>query len=77
VLAEMPGRLAEAVAEYQAAIRLKPDFSGAHINLGNALAGMPGRQQDAIAEYEAAWHIAPDPRLLQLIARLRQGRQNP
>ena len=37
-----PGRLPEAIAEYQAALRIDPDFAEAHTDLGNTLARMPG-----------------------------------
>ena len=53
----MPDRLPEAIAEYQAALRIEPDDADAHYNLGNALARMPGRLPEAIAEYQAALRI--------------------
>jgi hypothetical protein len=34
---------------------------------------LPGRRLDAIAEYEAALRISPDPKLRQLVNRLRAG----
>jgi hypothetical protein len=43
----------------------------AHVNLANTLARMPGRLPEAIAEYEAALRIRPDPRLQQMVDRLR------
>ena len=52
--------LPEAIAEYQAALRIEPDFAEAHTNLGNALAQTPGRLPEAIAEYQAARRIRPD-----------------
>ena len=58
--AEIPGRLHEAIAEYQAALRLNPAYAQAHNNLGVALAKVPGRLGDAIAEYEAALRLQPD-----------------
>jgi tetratricopeptide (TPR) repeat protein len=67
----MPGRLPEAIAEYQAALRSEPDFVEAHVNLANTLARTPGRLPEAIAEYEAALRIRPDPQLRQLVDRLR------
>jgi tetratricopeptide (TPR) repeat protein len=60
VLAETPGRLADAIAEFQAALRINPDYAEAHVNLGDALAKIPGRQVEAIAEYRAALRIRPD-----------------
>jgi tetratricopeptide (TPR) repeat protein len=52
--------LPEAIAEFEAAVRLRPDYADAHNNLGNALAETPGRLADAIAEYKAALRIEPD-----------------
>jgi Flp pilus assembly protein TadD len=43
----------EAVAEYSEALRIYPGYSGAHSNLGQALARL-GRQAEADAEFEAA-----------------------
>jgi len=59
-LAEVPGRLPDAIAEYQAALRINPDYAEAHVNLGNALSQIPGRQSEAIAEYQVAVRIRPD-----------------
>src|SRR5271166_5964004 len=47
------GRTSEAIAQYEDALRLKPDYAEAHNNLGNALANT-GRTSEAIAQYEAA-----------------------
>jgi tetratricopeptide (TPR) repeat protein len=71
-LAEIPGRLPEAIAEYKAALRIEPDHIRAHINLGDALVRMPGRLPEAIAEYEAALRIRPDPELQQMVDDLRR-----
>jgi tetratricopeptide (TPR) repeat protein len=60
VLAQIPGELPNAIAEFEAALRIRPDYAEAHYNLGNALALMPGRMPDAIAEYEAALRSAPN-----------------
>jgi tetratricopeptide (TPR) repeat protein len=60
VLAEIPGRLPDAVAEFQAALRINPDYAEAHVNLGNSLSQIPGQQPEAIAEYQAALRIRPD-----------------
>jgi len=70
----MPGRLPEAIAEYQAAVRIDPDFFEARVNLANTLARTPGRLPEAIAEYEAALRIRPDPQLRQTVERLRAYR---
>ena len=57
---QMPGRLNDAIAQYQEALRLRPDYAGAHNNLGLAWTQMPGRLQDAIAQMEEALRLQPD-----------------
>jgi tetratricopeptide (TPR) repeat protein len=59
-LAQIPGRLPEAVAEYQAALRIRPDFAEGHQNLGNAFMQMPGHLAEAAEEYRAALRYQPD-----------------
>jgi tetratricopeptide (TPR) repeat protein len=59
-LAQIPGRLPEAIAHYQAALQIKPDSPQAHTDFGNALAQIPGRMPEAIAEYRTAVLISPD-----------------
>ncbi len=53
------GKLDEAITEYRAAIRIKPDHAEAHYLLGVALA-VQGKLDEAIAEYRAAIRIKPD-----------------
>jgi tetratricopeptide (TPR) repeat protein len=60
VLAQMPGELPNAIAEFEAALRIRPEYPEAHYNLGNAFALMPGRMPDAIVEYQAALQTKPD-----------------
>jgi Flp pilus assembly protein TadD len=60
VLLNEPGRLDDAIAQYEEAVRLKPDLYGARIDLGNALSNVPGRLDDAIAQYEEALRLKPD-----------------
>ena len=50
----------EAIAEYEAALRLKPNYEEAHYNLGIELAKIPGRLPDALSHFEAALRIKPD-----------------
>jgi tetratricopeptide (TPR) repeat protein len=51
-------RLAEAVEHYEKAIRLKPNFSDAHSNLGAALERL-GRTEESRAHFEEALRLAP------------------
>ena len=60
VLLEKSGDTQGAIEQYQAALRINPDYAEAHVNLGNALSQIPGRQSEAIAEYQAAVRIRPD-----------------
>jgi tetratricopeptide (TPR) repeat protein len=53
------GRAAEAVSEYDEALRLAPKFSGAAYNAGVVLMGV-GRESEAIARFEAAIAVDPD-----------------
>jgi tetratricopeptide (TPR) repeat protein len=57
---EMPGHLNDAIAQYEAALRLKPDLAEAHYTLGVAWAHSPERLNDAIAQYEEALRLKPD-----------------
>lgn len=59
-LSQIPGRLPEAIAEFEAAVRLKPDIADTHANLGSALSHVPERLTEAAAECEAALRIRPD-----------------
>lgn len=58
-LAEKPGRLNDAIAEFKSAIQIRPDHMKAHMNLGNALMQIDGRMPDAIAEYRTALQLDP------------------
>ncbi len=58
-LLRIPGRVPDAIAEFQAALTIEPDQADIHYNLANALAEMPGRLPEAIAEYRAALRIDP------------------
>jgi tetratricopeptide (TPR) repeat protein len=57
---KVPGRLDDAVAQYEEALRLKPDIAETHTNLGSALSGMPGRLDDAVAQFGEALRLNPD-----------------
>jgi tetratricopeptide (TPR) repeat protein len=53
------GRAEEAIKEYLAAIKIKPDFAEAHYNLGVAY-DKEGRTEEAMKEYITATKIKPD-----------------
>jgi protein O-mannosyl-transferase len=59
-LANIPGRMPDAVAEYRTAVRIEPYNAKLHDYLGRALAKMPGGVPEAIAEFQAALRIQPD-----------------
>jgi len=60
VLSTVPGKLPQAIAEFEEAIRIHPNYSEAHDDLGNALEGVPGRTGEAIRQYDEALRIRPD-----------------
>lgn len=52
------GRVPEAITQYQASVRIKPDYEDALNNLGHALVGQ-GRNVEALPFYEAALRVRP------------------
>jgi protein O-mannosyl-transferase len=56
---QQAGRLAEAKAEYETALKLKPDFADAHANLASVW-GLLGRNDLAIEEAQRALKIDPN-----------------
>jgi tetratricopeptide (TPR) repeat protein len=62
-LSKIPGRSAEAIAEYGEALRLKPAYAQAQYNLAFALVSVPGRLDDAVAHFREALRL--DPRLFE------------
>jgi len=70
-LSEIPGRLPEAIQHLRTAVRIRPDFAEAHYLLGVALARSPGSAKEALAQLEEAQRLHPDPKLRELIDRLR------
>ena len=58
-LLEIPGRMPDAIAEYQNAVRIYPNYAEAHNNLG-AILLQSGRTTEAVAEYRAAVSLDPD-----------------
>ena len=65
-LLEAAGRIPEAVSHYKEAIRLRPDFGKAHLDLG-ALLMRSGDRVGAAAEFSAA-QSDPDPQIRQRAA---------
>ncbi len=59
-LSKTPGHEAEAVPEFEAALRINPDLPDAHYNLGTILSRIPGRLPEGISHFEAAVRLAPD-----------------
>jgi tetratricopeptide (TPR) repeat protein len=53
-------RGADAVAEYETALRIEPEYAAAHYALGVRFGKNPARQEDAIAHYEAVLKLKPD-----------------
>ena len=58
-LLEVPGRVPDAISEYQRAVRIYPNYAEAHNNLGAVLL-QSGRTTEAVAEYRAAVRLDPD-----------------
>jgi tetratricopeptide (TPR) repeat protein len=54
------GRRAEAIAEFESVLRVKPDWAEADNNLGILLANLPGRKDEAVAHFEAAVRLDPN-----------------
>ena len=69
----MPGRLPDAIIEFHTVLKSRPDDAGSHYQLGVALSRIPGKLPEAIQEIEAAERIKPDPRLEELLNRLRKS----
>jgi tetratricopeptide (TPR) repeat protein len=55
----MPGRRAEAIAEFEETLRLRPEFAEAHNNLGQLLADDPASRGAAAAQFRAAIALKP------------------
>lgn len=59
LLSRKPGGLTDAIAQFEAVIRLKPDHARAHYALGVALQRV-GRGPEAVPHFEAALRFEPD-----------------
>jgi tetratricopeptide (TPR) repeat protein len=60
VLMRMPGRSAEAIAQFQEALRLDPSLAEAHNNLGLLFSSSPDHVQDGIREFQEALRLKPN-----------------
>ena len=60
ILAKAPDGLPQALAHFEAAVRLRPKNAELHNHLGSALARFPGRKSEAIAEFETSLRLNPD-----------------
>jgi tetratricopeptide (TPR) repeat protein len=56
---EAHGRNTEALAQYEEALRIRPEYADAHNNLGSLLRQFPGREAEAKAHLDAALRIQP------------------
>jgi len=56
----MPGRTKVAIGEFEAALRLKPDFAQAHYCLAIVLLREPGRRAESKEHLEQALKLRPD-----------------
>ncbi len=76
-LSKIPGRVPEAIKEYEAALQLRPNdglVELIHYKLGMLLADQ-GRTQEAIPHLEAVQRIRPDPAVANILDRLRSGQR--
>ncbi len=58
MICDEQGRLPEAIASYESALRLKPDYVNAHSNLAHDLV-LAGRPDEAIVHYQEAGRLEP------------------
>ncbi len=59
-LSKIPGRLPEAIDQFEAALRIDPRSAEAHENLGIALSKTRGRLPEAVTHLETALRLQPD-----------------
>jgi tetratricopeptide (TPR) repeat protein len=76
-LAKIPGRVPDAIKEYEAALQLRPNeglVRVVHAKLGMLLADL-GRNKEAIAHLEEVQRIHPDPAISKILDRLQAGQR--
>jgi tetratricopeptide (TPR) repeat protein len=76
-LSKIPGRVPEAIKEYEAALQLRPNdrlVELIHYKLGMLLADQ-GRSEEAILHLEAVQRIQPGPEIAKVLDRLRAGQR--
>jgi tetratricopeptide (TPR) repeat protein len=66
------GEVQEAIAQYQAALRIRPDYADAETNLANALL-QNGQTEDAIAHHNLAVAFHRQGRLAEAVAHYRKA----
>jgi tetratricopeptide (TPR) repeat protein len=66
------GRIPEAIAHFETAVRIDPNSVDAHVNLGIAFSGIHGRRAEAIRHFQTALRVKPDPQIRQLLDRLEK-----
>ncbi|HXN35002.1 MAG TPA: tetratricopeptide repeat protein, partial [Opitutaceae bacterium] len=75
LLASMPGQLDAAIAQYEEAIRLRPDVAAIHLDLAIALLQSPGGETEAEAQLETALRLQPNlDAAVRLLAQVRASR---
>jgi tetratricopeptide (TPR) repeat protein len=66
--------LNEAIAQYEAALRLKPDIAAIHFNLAVALLQTPGRTGEAVEHLKTVLRLQPEnDSARQLLADVRRA----
>ena len=76
-LSKIPGRVPDAIKEYETALQLRPNeglVRVVHAKLGMLLADQ-GRNKEAIAHLEEVQRIHPDPAISKILDRLRTGQR--
>lgn len=65
----MPGRVPQAIVQFESAVRNNPEYADAQLNLGYALLRKNARSREAQDHLDAALRLKPD--LAPVIARIR------